>query len=184
MGFAGQQSPNSALNNLILFMRGPDDGQLRVKLSDSSGIKLDVFRDQLRAILPKRVRPWLKELLEREGLSPERAEERSAALIFGFEPGDIVSEVMSFGSPTPIEIAVISPNLDAAKVFASVIRDKMNKIPQLRDLQFKQSLDYPTVPIEIDRQRAGISGLTTQDVVNSVLIATSSSRYVARNVLR
>ena len=47
------------MNNIVLFMRGPDDGQLRVALRESSGIKLDEFRERLRKVLPERVIPWL-----------------------------------------------------------------------------------------------------------------------------
>ena len=57
----------------------------------------------------------------------------------------------------------------------------MKKIPSLRDVKFQQELDYPTVPVEIDRERAGLSGATAQQVANAVVVASSSSRYVARN---
>ena len=47
MGFVGQVAPNFGIDNMVLFMRGPDDGQLRVKFREGSGIKLDAFRDGL-----------------------------------------------------------------------------------------------------------------------------------------
>ena len=102
-------------------------------------------------------------------------------MTFGFEPGDIVSEVMSFGSPTPIEIVVSSPDLsDAARLRREVLAE-LHKISALRDVQIQQTLDYPTVPITIDRQKAGLSGVNTKQVGQSVLVTTSSSRMVARN---
>ena len=58
------------------------------------------------------------------------------------------------------------------------------RIPYLRDVAFHQSLDYPTVPVEIDRERAGLSGLTAREVADAILVSTSSSRYVARNYWR
>ena len=64
---------------------------------------------------------------------------------FSFEPADIVNEVMSFGSPTPVEVAVSGPNLADNRAYAEKVRDELAKIPSLRDLQFGQSLDYPTV---------------------------------------
>src|SRR5262249_52411452 len=115
MGFAGQQAPVYSMNNLILFMRGPDDGQLRIALEEESGIRLESFRERLRKVLPEKVKPWLAELLERQGLTANSAKARADQVTFGFEPGDIVSEVMSFGSPTPIEVAVVSPNLADAR---------------------------------------------------------------------
>ena len=69
MGFVGQVAPNFGIDNMVLFMRGPDDGQLRVALRETSGIKLDEFRERLRKVLPERVIPWLATRLEQGGLS-------------------------------------------------------------------------------------------------------------------
>jgi multidrug efflux pump subunit AcrB len=181
MGFAGQQPPVFSVNNLILFMRGPDDGQMRVALREGSGVRLSAFREQLRKALPQKVKPWLATLLQRQGLTSESARARAEQVIFGFEPGDIVSEVMSFGSPTPVEIVVASPNLNDARAHALRIRAGMEKVPSLRDVQFQQELNYPTVPVEIDRERAGLSGVTARQAADAVVVTTSSSRYIARN---
>ena len=181
MGFAGQVSPVFSINNLILFMRGPDDGQMRVALRDGSGIRLQEFRERLRAAFPAKVKPWLADMLRKQGLTPEAARERADQVIFGFEPGDIVSEVMSFGSPTPVEVVVASPDLSEARVHAQRILTEMQTIPTLRDVKFRQELEYPTVPIEIDRERAGLAGVTTRQVADAVVVAASSSRYIARN---
>ncbi len=59
MGYVGQVAPNFGIDNMVLFMRGPDDGQLRVALREDSGIKLAEFRERLRKVLPERVIPWL-----------------------------------------------------------------------------------------------------------------------------
>ena len=64
---------------------------------------------------------------------------------FSFEPADIVSEVMSFGSPTPVEFTVNGPNLAENHAYAEKVRAELSKVPSLRDLQFVQALDYPTV---------------------------------------
>jgi multidrug efflux pump subunit AcrB len=181
MGFAGQVPPLFSINNLILFMRGPDDGQMRVALGEDSGVHLPAFRERLRQALPEKVKPWLAELLQKQGLTPESARARAEQVIFGFEPGDIVSEVMSFGSPTPVEVVVASPNLADSRAHAQRILAGMKMIPSLRDVKFQQELDYPTVPVEIDRERAGQSGVTAQQVANAVVVSSSSSRYVARN---
>ena len=91
MGFVGQVAPNFGIDNMVLFMRGPDDGQLRVALREESGIKLDEFRERLRKVLPERVIPWLAERLEQGGLSKAEAERQAKLSTFGFEPGDIVT---------------------------------------------------------------------------------------------
>ncbi len=181
MGFAGQVSPLFSVNNLILFMRGPDDGQMRVALREDSGIHLQPFREKLRKALPEKVKPWLAELLQMQGLTPESARARAEQVIFGFEPGDMVSTVMSFGSPAPIEVVVAGPKLADSRAHAQRILAAMKKIPSLRDVKLQQELDYPTVPVEIDRERAGLSGATARQVANAVVVVSSSSRYVARN---
>jgi multidrug efflux pump subunit AcrB len=100
---------------------------------------------------------------------------------FSFEPSDIVSRVMSFGSPTPVEVAVSGPNLAANRAFADKLRTVLTRIPSLRDLQFGQAFDYPIVEVNVNREQAGLLGITTANVVKSVVAATSSSRYVAAN---
>jgi multidrug efflux pump subunit AcrB len=181
IGYAGQIAPNFGMNNIVLFMRGPDDGWLRAKFRKDSGVHLPTFREHMRRVLPEKVIPWMARTLELYGVPSDVARERAQTCIFGFEPGDIVSEVMSFGSPTPIEIVVASPNLNDARRHALRIRQEMEKIPFLRDVEFQQTLEYPTVEVDIDREKAGLSGVTTQQVGNGVIVATSSSRFIALN---
>ncbi len=102
MGYVGQVAPNFGIDNMVLFMRGPDDGQLRVALKEEGGIHLDEFRERLRKRLPEKVRPWLARRLAQGGLHQEDAERQAKMATFGFEPGDIVSSVMSFGSLAPL----------------------------------------------------------------------------------
>jgi multidrug efflux pump subunit AcrB len=181
IGYAGQIAPNFGMNNMVLFMRGPDDGWLRAKFREDSGIDLFAFRERMRDVLPRRVVPWMAGLLQKHGVDPGEAAVRAEACLFDFEPGDIVSEVMSFGASNPIEIVVASPNLPDARAHATRILNEMKKVPFLRDVQFQETLDYPTVEVEIDREKAGLSGVTAQQVGNGVIVATSSSRFIALN---
>jgi multidrug efflux pump subunit AcrB len=181
IGFAGQIAPNFGLNNMILLMRGPDDGMLRVALREGSGVKLDALRETLRTILPTEIAPWLAGEMVRRGVDPAIAATRSKEISFGFEPGDMISNVMSFGSPTPLEVVVYGPRLPEVRAHAEKIRQQMAKIPCLRDVQFHQSLDYPTIDVNIDREKSGLSGIDAQSVSDSVLVATNSSRYIALN---
>ncbi len=181
IGFAGQIAPNFGLNNMILLMRGPDDGMLRVALREGTGVKLDALRETLRSVLPTEIAPWLAEEMVRRGVDPTIAKTRSKELSFGFEPGDMISNVMSFGSPTPLEVVVYGPRLPEVRAHAEKIRQQMAKISCLRDVQFHQSLDYPTIDVNIDREKSGLSGMDAQTVSDSVLVATNSSRYIALN---
>ncbi len=143
----------------------PDDGQMRVALREDSGVHLDEFRERLRKALPERMKPWFT-VGSQGGLAGRAGGARPRQMMFGFEPGDIVSEVMSFGSPTPIEIVVCKPATGRRSAICRAVRDEMNKITWLRDVQIQQTLDYPTVPILIDRQKAGLSGVDADQVAD------------------
>ena len=101
-----------------------------------------------------------------------------------FEAADIVSQVMSFGSPTPIEVAVQGPSLADDHGYAQKIQAQLAKLSFVRDLQLAQEYSYPTLDININRERAGQFGLTMSDVVRSVVPATSSSRFTEPNYWR
>jgi multidrug efflux pump subunit AcrB len=101
-----------------------------------------------------------------------------------FEAGDIVSQVMSFGSPTPIEVAVQGASLADDYAYAQKVQAQLAKLSFARDLQFAQEYNYPTLDININRERAGQFGLTMADVARSVVPATSSSRFTEPNYWR
>jgi multidrug efflux pump subunit AcrB len=101
-----------------------------------------------------------------------------------FEAADIVSQVMSFGAPTPIEVAVQGASLASDYEFGTKIESQLATLSFVRDLQFAQEYNYPTLDITIDRDRAGQFGLTMADVVRSVVPATSSSRFTEPNYWR
>ncbi len=101
-----------------------------------------------------------------------------------FEAADIVSQVMSFGSPTPIEVAVQGPSLEDDHGYARRIQSQLAKLDFIRDLQLAQEYNYPTLDIDINRERAGQFGLTMSDVVRSMVPATSSSRFTEPNYWR
>lgn len=154
--------PSSYPVDLIhLFTSGPHEALIQIALKHGS--------DDVEA-LRERVRKRLAHDLP--------------ASRFSFEAGDIVGQVMSFGSPTPVEVAVLGANLQDLTAFAQKIQAQLSGLPFLRDLQFGQELNYPTVEIKIDRERAGQFGLTIADVVRSVVPATSSSRFTQPNYWR
>ncbi|MGD9645092.1 MAG: efflux RND transporter permease subunit [Pirellulales bacterium] len=159
LGYVGMIHSNFPINAVYQWSRGPEEAILYVDLDESSGIRVEDLKEKLR----------------------QRVREQMPELRVSFEPSDIVNEVMSFGSPTPIEIAVSGPNLADSRALAERIRQQLEAIPSLRDVQFGQSLDYPTIEVEIDRERAGLAGLTQTDVSRALAMATSSSRFVVPN---
>ncbi len=94
-----------------------------------------------------------------------------------FEAGDIVEQVMSFGSPTPVQVTINGPKLDENLAYAEKVRQQLAQIPSLRDLQYEQSLAYPTIEVNLDRALAGLSGVTAEAVGRALAPATLSSRF-------
>jgi multidrug efflux pump subunit AcrB len=159
LGFVGTQPPNYPINTIYLWSSGSEEAVLQVQLKRGAGIGIEELKERLRQKLAQEL-PGVR---------------------FSFEPSDIVSRVMSFGAPTPIEVAVSGPNLADSRQYADRLRAKLAEVPTLRDLGFEQELDYPTVKVAVDRERAGVLGVTANDVAKSVVAGTSSSRYTSAN---
>jgi len=159
LGFVGVHPPNYPINLIYLWSDGPHEAVLQVQFKAGSGLRMEPFKERLRA-------RFARELPE---------------VSFSFEPSDIVTRVMSMGSPTPIEVSVMGLNLADDRAFAEKVRTALSRMPQLRDVQFGQTLDYPTVNVNVDRERAGLLGLSMADVSRALITATSSSRYVVPN---
>jgi multidrug efflux pump subunit AcrB len=91
---------------------------------------------------------------------------------------------MSFGSATPVEVAVQGPNLAADRSHAENIRRELAKVACLRDLQYAQPLDYPTLEVSVSRERARQFGLPLWSIARSLVAATSSARFIEPNFWR
>jgi multidrug efflux pump subunit AcrB len=159
LGFVGVHGANYPINLIYLWNGGPEEGVVQVQLKKDAPVRIEALKERLRQAFRAQM--------------PE--------VSFSFEPSDIVSRVMSLGSPTPIEVAVSGPNLASNRVFAQSVLEGLRRIPELRDVQFGQSLDYPTVDVTVDRQKAGLLGVKMADVSRSLVTATWSSRFVVPN---
>src|SRR5262249_33660250 len=159
LSYVGAPPPNYPINTIYLWTSGQHESVIRVALNPKSGIRVDEFEERLRKLLP----------------------DKFPGCQFSFEAGDIVTQIMNFGAPTPVEINVTGPDLPADRAFAEKLRGETAKIGALRDLQYDEPLDYPSIEVNVDRERAGQLGVTTASVGKSFLAATSSSRFVTPN---
>jgi len=159
LGYVGMIPSSYPINAVYQWSRGPEEAIIWVALKHGSGVNIERLKEELRQELAKQM-PDVRT---------------------SFEPADIVNEVMSFGSPTPIDISVSGANFADNLVFAEKLRRRLAAIPALRDLQFSQSLEYPTVEVKVDREKAGIAGVTPQEIAQSLVTTTSSSRFVVPN---
>jgi multidrug efflux pump subunit AcrB len=182
VGYVGLVPAAFPINNVYHWSSGPEEVVLRVAFK--SGIRTDDLKTRLRTRLADEMPKWLAAKWRKEGVPEDRIASEVKNIKLSFEPSDIINSVMSFGSPTPVEIVVSGPNLEQDRTFAEKIRNEMAKVDSLRDLQIAQTLDYPTVDVQIDRARAGRLGVTAEEISRALLSATSSSRFVVPNYWR
>ena len=178
VSYIGVTAPTYTVNAIFQWTGGTDSALARVSLRHGSGLRVAEVKEKLRTELPKRLEPWLKQRLEEMGYSETAAAARVEQMRFSFEPADVVNQVMSFGSPTPVEVVISGPDLAVNSEYAKRVEAQMRKIESLRDLQFGQVMDYPRINIRVDRERAGFAGVTEADASTAMIAATSSSRYV------
>jgi multidrug efflux pump subunit AcrB len=183
-GYVGVVPSSYPINTVYLWTGGPEEALMRVALRHGSGVAVDDLKERLRRKLPAHLRQWLKERWLAAGVPAAHVAERVEQLRLSFEPADIVNEVMSFGSPTPIEVQVSGPKLHENHAHAEKIQREMAKIGAIRDLQMVQSLDYPVMGVRIDREKASLHGVTADDVAKALVVATSSSRFTVPNYWR
>jgi CzcA family heavy metal efflux pump len=98
---------------------------------------------------------------------------------FYFQSADIVSQVLNFGVPSPIDIQVEGPDLDKSYAIARQLKDEISTVPGAVDVHVKQAIRYPALRINVDREKAAELGLSEQSVANSMLISLSSSALIA-----
>jgi multidrug efflux pump subunit AcrB len=159
--YMGIQPSSYPVNLIHLFTSGPEEALVQVQLRHGHPGDEDL-REALRSAFQKEL-PNLK---------------------MSFEAGDIVSQVMSFGSPTPVQIDVQGVDLDQNYAYLTKVQAELQKLAFLRDVSIVQAQSYPVVDVKIDRDYAGQFGLTMADVTNSLVPATGSSRFIAPNYWR
>jgi multidrug efflux pump subunit AcrB len=154
--YVGTQPPNFGISNVYIWTSGPQEAILLVALKPHTKVNMRDLKEKLRRKLSIAL--------------PE--------VTFTFEAGDIVTQIMNLGAPTPIQIDIMGRNLSKDSEYANKVLAALKRIPELRDVGIVQPLEYPTVNIQVDRARAGQLGLTTSDVTKALVPAIYSSRFV------
>jgi hydrophobic/amphiphilic exporter-1 (mainly G- bacteria), HAE1 family len=96
-----------------------------------------------------------------------------------FQTGGLVDAILNLGMPAPLDIQVSSMDMDRAHEVASSIAQQVRTLPGVSDVLIPQDVDYPALQIEIDRERASELGLTTEEVVESLITALTSNGMIA-----
>ena len=155
IAFVGVQPSSFPVNLIFLWTGGPHEAVMRIALNPDSGIPTAKVEDELR----------------------RRVSELAPGTQIAFESPDLVSQVMSFGAPTPVEIAVAGPDLAESEAYAREVVARLEGIDYLRDVQIGELLEYPSVEINVDRKRAAQLDVTVEEIGKALAPATWSSRF-------
>jgi multidrug efflux pump subunit AcrB len=109
----------------------------------------------------------------------KRLHQRFPQAVFYFEAANITNQILNFGLPAPIDVQVVGRTPDVNYRIASQLRDRIARIPGAADVHIHQVVDWPTIDIDVDRNKAGYVGLSEKDVSNSLLVSLASSGQVA-----
>jgi multidrug efflux pump subunit AcrB len=145
---------NMTYNNTGLI--GSQDGDIQIKLREGhrpTSEYVQAMREQLPRAFP--------------------------GMTFAFLPADIVSQILNFGAPAPIDLQVRGADVNANFVYANKLLSRIRRIPGIADARIQQSPNNPSFNIDVDRTRAQYVGLTERDVTNSLVVNLAGSSQVA-----
>jgi len=94
---------------------------------------------------------------------------------FSFLPADIVSQILNFGLPAPIDVQVVGYDLQANRAFADKLLERIQQVPGTVDLHVQQPFDQPYLHVNVDRTKAQQVGFTQRDVADNLLVSLSGS---------
>jgi CzcA family heavy metal efflux pump len=137
---------------------GPEDGDALIGLKEDHA-PTETYIKQLRTVLPRQF----------------------PGTTFSFLPADIVSQILNFGLPSPIDVQVIGNNQKDNYAYATALLKRIRTVPGIADLRIQQVFNYPQINVDVDRTLAREVGLTQRDVANSLLVTLSGSGQVKPN---
>src|SRR5665213_2312187 len=135
---------------------GSQDGDIQIKLKDGHRPTVEyvqALREQLPRAFP--------------------------GMTFAFLPADIVSQILNFGAPAPIDLQVRGADLTANFAYANKLLSRIRRISGVADARIQQSPNNPSINIDVDRTRAQYVGLTERDVTNSLVVNLAGSGQIA-----
>jgi multidrug efflux pump subunit AcrB len=156
--FVGTQPSSYPVNLIHLWTSGPHEAVIRINLKKGASTGIESFKEKLR-----------------------EAVSEIPNLAISFEPGDLADQVINLGSTNPVELAIQGRDFSQTRIIAERLLAKLRSIHYLRDTQIATPFDYPAMKIEIDRVKAGQLGLSADKIGESMVAATSSSRFTQPN---
>ncbi len=98
---------------------------------------------------------------------------------FAFLPADMISQILNFGLPSPIDVQIVGFNVPGNRAFANALLQKLRGVPGAVDMHIHQAGDYPQFNVDVDRTKAQLVGLTEQAVASNLLVSLSGSFQTA-----
>jgi CzcA family heavy metal efflux pump len=102
-----------------------------------------------------------------------------ARATFSFLPADIITQILNFGLPAPIDVQVVGPDQEANLAYANKLQEAIRQVPGVADLRTEQAFNEPTLNVDVNRAFADEVGLTQRDVADSLLTSLAGSGQVA-----
>ncbi len=146
---------NSTYNNSGTV--GPGDADILITIKPEYASEADGYIKQMRETLPR--------------LFP--------GTNFAFLPADIVSQILNFGLPAPIDVQIVGSKFEANHIYANKLLQKIARVPGVADARIQQASNNPTLGVEVDRMRAAQVGLNEADIARSLQESLSGSFKVA-----
>ena len=163
-----QQIPAHELDNIIDNIGLPYSG---INLSYSNSAPIGTSDADIMVSLSKEHRPTAEYVHNLRLKLPEEF----PGVTFAFLPADIVSQILNFGLPSPIDIQIVGYNTDANRAFADKLLERVKQVRGTVDLHIQQPFDQPYLHIDVDRTKAQQVGFTQRDVANNLLVSLSGS---------
>jgi len=163
-----QQIPRQEVDNIIDNIGLPYSG---INLSYSNSAPIGTADVDIMVSLSKGHRPTADYVHDLRLKLPEEF----PGVTFAFLPADIVSQILNFGLPAPIDIQIVGYNTDANRAFADKLLERVKQVRGTVDLHVQQPFDQPYLHIDVDRTKAQQVGFTQRDVANNLLVSLSGS---------
>jgi len=163
-----QQIPQKEIDSIIDNIGLPYSG---INLSYSNSAPIGTADADIMVSLSKGHRPTADYVHNLRLKLPEEF----PGVTFAFLPADIVSQILNFGLPAPIDIQIVGYNTDANRAFADKLLERVKQVRGTVDLHVQQPFDQPYLHIDVDRTKAQQVGFTQRDVANNLLVSLSGS---------
>lgn len=156
--YVGTTPAQFIVSAIYVWTAGPHEALMQIALKDGYTVKAEELKEKIREAAGREI-PDVK---------------------LSFEPIEMTDKVLSLGSPTPIEVRISGRDKKNNIGQAKRVEAALKELPFLRDVQIAQSIDYPVLNVDIDRQKAALLNTDPKSVSDALVTSTSSSRFTAR----